>query len=280
MDQHALSLIVPVQPKQSAFAGALLVASTVVTAATCQSPTVSPSIGVINSKWQEFSSNGSRLVEENGILHTTHLQARMQCNETEWHINWERSKGQRNYEGITNTLQPAISRTDIDEQAMRVSAVIPLHGQWFGGLGIEQRNTSRHINSIEQATGYFEQFQKRSVLIGLLYQYPVTDAATLSAALWIGQLRQGQVRLDLPDTSTTSLSLGAGQVTEASLTWSSRISPTPGWSWSYSLHWHQSRTAAGTSEAIMSNGHLKGSARQPQTNIQSMGMLGSLIYNY
>ncbi len=258
----------------------MLLATTLATASVCQDLTVASSAGMTHSKWQEFSTTGSRLVTETGILFTSQLNAHLQCHIVQWQLSWTQSRGNRDYEGITNTRQPAISSTDIHEQATKINALIPLHARWFGGLGVEDRKTDRNIHSIGQALGYPEHFEQRSVLAGILFKYPLTHAGTLDATLWAGKTYPGQLWINLPEKDTTRLTLGTGRVTEASLTWVSEKTSTSGWSWASTIHWRQSRTSEGPQSTISRNGRLMGSARQPQTDIQSLGILASLKYSF
>ena len=265
--------------KQGALGGTLLFITTMA-AADCNDVTMSSSGGLTGSQWQEFSASGKPLVKETGTLLVTRLDALAHCGGLQWHIHWAQAQGQRRYIGITNTQQAATSSTDIRDQSMQLDAQMPLDAHWSAALGVERRNTHRNIHSTEQASGYPERFSQWTGLAGLRYQHSASEDTTWAATAWVGRTLTGQVWLDLPNAEPTRLSLGAGHVVETSLTWAEKKTAESRWTWASTLSWRATRTASGPASALMKNGRWVGTALQPQTSTQSLGINATMKYAF
>lgn len=266
--------------KQSALCGTLLLIATQATAANCENVALSSSAGFERSQWREFSASGIPLVKETGTLLITRLDAFVQCSGVEWHIRLAQAQGQRRYQGMTNTQQSASTTTDLHDQSIQWDAFIPLNANWSGGLGIGHHSTHRNIHSTEQASGYPEKFSQWTGLAGLRYSHPVGEASTLAATVWAGRTFTGQVWLDVPSAEPTRLSLGGGRVFEASMTWAQKKTVEHGWSRASTLIWRSTQTASGRASALVNNGRLVGSALQPQTKTQTLGLSATMKYAF
>lgn len=265
---------------QGTVLGALLFAATMATAEDCKLTAVSFSSGLVDSQWQEFSTKGQFLLEEKGTLKAERLNLNAFCLGAEWHVDWSQAYGQRHYVGLTNKQQAATTTTDIQKQSVKVVLMIPLSTFWSAGMGLERRDTYRNIRSTDKASGYPEQFRQLTGLAGLRYKIPVGENANLTASMWVGESFGGKVWLDLPNADPTTLTLGKGNLQEAILTWSRKTSKQSSWFWAYTIHWRSTEKDAGPSTALKRNNRLIGSATQPRTVTQSIGLNAKIGYEF
>lgn len=259
---------------------ALLFATNMATAEDCKVTAVTLSSSLVRSQWQEFSASEQMLLEEKGTLNAHQLGSHALCLGAEWQMQWGQAQGQRRYVGLTNKKQAATTTTDIQDQFFKVDALIPFGAFWFVDIGLERRTTDRNIQSTEQAAGYPESFKQLTGLAGLRYRMPFGDDSTLDASMRMGRPFHGQVWLDLPNADPALLSLGKGRVTEAKLMWTQKMSAHPGWLWGTSLHWRRTTTAASNATALIKNDRLVGTATQPRTHTQSLGLNATIGYEF
>lgn len=247
----------------------------------CSAPLLRAVVGAERSGWSEYGAQGGQLVDEEGRLSRSGVQATLVCAPLQWQLDWYHSWGARDYQGLAST--GASVRTVSHIRADEVSLAL-MHGVGAGavGLRLSYENIGRTIDGTPSVSGYPERFRYWAAALGGRYTVRVTDRLAISADAWAGGGPGGTVWVDLPRADPAELRLGSSRLLEAGL----RIelgrpaSSAAGWSWALGLRLRDEAMRAGEPQVVRSAGIPVGVALQPRTEQRTMGVYATGAYTF
>ena len=253
-----------------------------VAAADCGAPTVGALAGVERSQWQELSVQGQSLLREQGTLKTAGLQLAGQCSALEWSARWTLSRGERDYDGRTNTGVRLQTHSQLEAQHFALQGWLPVHSDWSLGAQLGHRRIEREIASQGAVLGYPERFGYWQAALGARYHAALGEKLQLAVSGWAGGGPGGRVRVDLPRADPVTLPLGSSRLWALGVELGSpaAVVAQPGWSWQLALAYRHERIAAGAPRTLVRNGVAVGSALQPRIVQRHVGGSAGMTYRF
>ena len=229
--------------------------------------------GVRHRTLSEWSSTGTRLLTEKGLL--PHLQVSAQLATPAWPtLAFEAgvTGGDLDYRGQTQSGVPLTTTTRHTDLELGVHwRPLPAAAWGEAWLGLDWLHARRDIASSPVAGGLAE--TSSLVLPGVRWRSPAfalpnTDNAKFQLeAQWRTSVRH---RLDVDYLGVfDDSSLNGGRRSEAVL----GLSVTSADVWRWSLEWSHSRQSASSSSALFRGGVLVGSVQQPRVEIDDVSLL-------
>lgn len=248
----------------------------------CAAPQPSAVVGVERSRWQEFNSQGRRVVDETGVLHRAGLRLDGDCSALQWAAQWSQARGTRDYDGVSSTNQPLQTHSRLQTTQAQLALWSPWNEDLALGARLDWTQVDRAIASVGRVQGYPERFRYLQAALGARYRLADLGGLQWTVQGWLGGGPGGQLRLSLPGADVARLDLGRSQWAQLELQLQPAVlpSPLPGWNWQLRLQWQQEQMHAGTSQAITRNGLLVGGAVQPQTRQTRTGIEAGLQYRF
>lgn len=251
-------------------------------AADCGAPALGALAGLERSQWQEVNAQGRTLLRERGTLTTAGLQLSGQCRALDWSARWTLSRGERAYDGRTNTGVALQTHSHLQAQQLAVQAWLPVQAAWALGAQWGYRDLRRDIASQGEVLGYPERFGYWQAALGARYQAALGEQLQLQLAGWAGAGPGGRVRVDLPRADALALPLGASRLWALELALGSpaaALAP-PGWTWQLGLAYRHERIGAGAARTLVRNGVPVGAAQQPRIVQRHWGAQAALAYRF
>ena len=251
-------------------------------AADCGAPTLGALAGAERSQWEEFNAQGRSLLREQGTLQTVGLQLAGQCRTLDWAAHWALGRGDRDYDGMTNTGAPFQTHSRLQAQQLALQGWLPVHAGWALGAQLGYRHIQRDIAGQGSVRGYPERFGYWQAALGARYQRVLTEQLQLTVSGWAGGGPGGRVQVDLPRADPVTLPLGSSRLLALGVELGS---PTvalvqPGWSWQLGVAYRHERIGAGDPRTLVRNGLPVGSALQPRIVQRHLGASAGATYRF
>jgi len=260
---------------------AMLAGSPNASRAGCSAPVLRGVAGADDSRWSEYGAQGAQLVQEEGRLSRSGVEATLACAPLQWSFDWYHRWGTRDYDGSAST--GAAVRTESRIRADEVTLAL-MRGVGAGAIGVRlsYENIGRTIEGTSSVSGYPERFRYWTVALGGRYLLRVTDRLAISAAAWAGGGPGGTVWVDLPRADPAELRLGSSRLLEAALRFElgRPASSSAGWSWAVGLRVRDAVMRAGEPQVLRSSGVPVGVASQPRTEQRTVGVFAIGAYAF
>ncbi|WP_367066785.1 hypothetical protein [Oryzisolibacter sp. LB2S] len=249
--------------------------------ATCTTPNLGAVAGVERSHWTERDASSRVLVRERGTLRMAGLQTSGTCADMDWLAQWTLARGQRDYDGWTNTHTPFQSHSSLQAQRLSLQAWLPLHAGWSTGPLLTYTAIARDIAGQGNVLGYPERFRYFQAAIGARFQTALTPDARLTASIWLGGGPRGRVKIDLPRFDPATLSLGRSHMLALAVALEGgAATDQPGWSWRGDLTYRYEQINAGNARTLTRNGTPSGTALQPRSEQRHWGANVGVTYRF
>ena len=251
-------------------------------ASNCSAPTLGALAGAERSQWEEFNAQGRSLLREQGTLKTVGLQLAGQCRTLDWAAHWTLGRGDRDYDGMTNTGAPFQTHSRLQAQQLALQGWLPVHAGWALGAQLGYRHIQRDIAGQGSVRGYPERFGYWQAALGARYQRVLTEQLQLSVSGWAGGGPGGRVQVDLPRADPVTLPLGSSRLLALGVELGSPTAALvqPGWSWQLGVAYRHERIGAGDPRTLVRNGLPVGSALQPRIVQRHLGASAGATYRF
>lgn len=271
------------QPRRWALAACLSTLAGMAAAANCSSlPTLGALAGAERSQWEEFNAQGRSLLREQGTLKTAGLQLAGRCRTVDWAAHWTLGRGDRDYDGMTNTGAPFQTHSRLQAQQLALQGWLPVHAGWALGAQLGYRHIQRDIAGQGSVLGYPERFGYWQAALGARYQVALGAQLQLAVSGWAGGGPGGRVRVDLPRADPVTLPLGSSRLLALGVELGSPTAALvqPGWSWQLGAAYRHERIGAGGARTLVRNGLPVGSALQPRIVQRHLGASAGATYRF
>ena len=251
-------------------------------ASNCSAPTLGALAGAERSQWEEFNAQGRSLLREQGTLKTVGLQLAGQCRTLDWAAHWTLGRGDRDYDGMTNTGAPFQTHSRLQAQQLALQGWLPVQAGWALGAQLSYRHIQRDIAGQGSVLGYPERFGYWQAALGARYQRVLTEQLQLTVSGWAGGGPGGRVRVDLPRADQVTLPLGSSRLLALGVELGSPTAALvqPGWSWQLGVAYRHERIGAGDPRTLVRNGLPVGSALQPRIVQRHLGASAGATYRF
>lgn len=220
-----------------------------------------------SQQWDEFSSNGKRLLRESGQLSGPALIIGTECDRWRLNVGLELLDGSRNYDGQTNLGTPLQTQSRISSSKGHGEVSFAVTPNWRLGARWSGVSTERDIASTPTATGYPEYYEWRLWQAGAAWSTEM-DWGGWGAGLWWGRTSDSAMRVQLPGRDPAWLELGTIEQSQFDLHWRYRM----GGRWMARVAWayRQTEVAQGAPGVIRNNGVPVSTAYQPRIALTEM----------
>jgi len=237
------------------------------------------------SIWTESGLlGGSRSLRERGRLPTAGLELRWLEGKWVWSVLAEGVRGERRYEGYTNTGQRLSLDSGVRAGRFQASIEWELLAGWRLGARAQAERVHRVLGSTATVQGYPERFDDLVVSAGLMRSWagPMGDGWQVEG--WIGAGPPGRMWVQLPGADPARLRLGTSRAASTGVQWTSEPFGTRGgdggWQLRFRLAHGGKITEAGPAHPITRNGLLVGGAAQPRTKQEETRLGVALVRSW
>lgn len=255
--------------KVGRFGGLFFVLSQVCCSAACLVPVLAAQTGIERNVWQEFSSNGKRLVREQGDLPFAALGTQVSCDWGTLAVRGAATQGVREYSGVSNTGGALTTQSTLRNSELMLSYSYAINPQLEPFLSAGISRSKRDIQSAGSVLGYPEEFRMYPVQIGLKWRPILFDNRLLLLAHAGGAL-QPQVNVWLPGRDLLTLNLGRTLSTGVSA--DLELGTMAQGKFFFVTQWSSMRIAEGSAGIITRDGVPTGVAHQPHSQLTQTQM--------
>ena len=265
-----------------ALAGAVSASGADAAPGNCSAPTLGALAGAERSQWQEFNAQGKSLLREQGTLKAAGLQVAGRCHTVDWSAHWTLARGDRDYDGMTNTGAPFQTHSRLQAQHLALQGWLPVRSGWSLGTQLGYHHIERDIASQGSVLGYPERFGYWQAALGARYQAALGERLQLTVTGWAGGGPGGRVRVELPRADPVTLPLGASRLLALGVALGSPAAALaqPGWTWQLGLAYRHERISAGEPRTLVRNGLPVGAALQPRIVQRHLGTTAGVTYRF
>lgn len=220
--------------------------------------------------WQEQDAQGRTLLRERGPLHGVRLGWAGRVLGADVEAQGQFLGGERHYVGLGSQGATLMTRSDVRDVSLRLSAQWPLTNAWRAVVAVAPSQVLRTLRSTPTAQGYRETWRWTLAESGLRWQPDRRSGWALEAAAGWGLAPS--LRFTLPGMDPLTLHPGPGRSARAAVLYRGVLgdSDHPGWRWVAGLEGTRLSFPASAAEPLTSNGLLRGGAAQPKTTRQSL----------
>lgn len=237
----------------------------------CTWPRLEVSAGVVHHRWTEFDAAGKRLLREQGSLPRLGVGAGSQCGKFDAAIEFAVQQGDRAYAGVTNFGRTVTTDSAIRQRDLAASLWWTGHSEhWAPGLRLTLGETRRRLRSAGAALGYPERHRQAAAAVGLRWTTAPGAGPAWTVQSWLGGHPGGRVRIDLPQADPTTLRSGRSLQFDGRMRIAWAMAHGARFHVELTGSWHD--TASGAARALTQDGRLVGTARQPRTRVNYLGV--------
>lgn len=218
------------------------------------------------SHWQEQAPQGSRLLEERGVLPGLRLQLGPAQAVQRWTVRLDTQTGSRDYNGQSSRGTPVQTDTRLKSVSLGLTLRQPLTPALALTADLSPSWLQRELHGVTGAAGYTEHWQWALAMVGLQWQAPFGGGQLSAQAEW-GQPLLPRLRTQLPGLDPLTLRPRPGSAARLGLhgQWPERAGEELGLVWHAGLNLQTLGFRASPVVAGTLGGVLRAAVSQPAT---------------